>query len=105
VRAREIGRTLVVARSTIQDNLKRAAAAGLAWSLQAELTEDILEQRPFARAGVRSGFRRRSEPDWATLVRELKRPGVNLMVLWEEYREPASGRLRLLAVLRPVPRV
>jgi transposase len=87
VSAREIGRTLGVARSTIQDNLKRAAAAGLAWPLEAELTEDILEQRLFARAGVRSGFRRRSEPDWATLARELKRPGVNLMVLWEEYRD------------------
>jgi transposase len=87
VSAREIGRTLGVARSTVQDNLKRAAAAGLAWPLEAELTEDILEQRLFARAGVRSGFRRRSEPDWAALVRELKRPGVNLMVLWEEYRD------------------
>ena len=30
VSAREIGRRLGVARSTIQDNLKRAAAAGLA---------------------------------------------------------------------------
>jgi len=33
VSAREIGRTLGVARSTIQDNLKRASAAGLAWPL------------------------------------------------------------------------
>jgi len=87
VSAREIGRTLGVARSTVQDNLKRAAAAGLAWPLASELTDDVLEQRLFARAGVRSGFRRRSEPDWAALARELKRPGVNLMVLWEEYRD------------------
>jgi len=28
----------------------------------------------------------RVEPDWAELARELKRPGVNMMVLWEEYR-------------------
>jgi transposase len=33
------------------------------------------------------GQRRRIEPDWAELARELKRPGVNLTVLWEEYRE------------------
>ena len=33
VSAREIGRRLGVARSTVQDNLKRAAAAGLAWPL------------------------------------------------------------------------
>jgi IS30 family transposase len=33
VSAREIGRTLGVARSTVQDNLKRAEAAGLTWPL------------------------------------------------------------------------
>ncbi|MGH8734746.1 MAG: IS21 family transposase, partial [Burkholderiales bacterium] len=55
--------------------------------MPAELTDDILEQRLFARAGSKAGYRRRSEPDWATLARELKRPGVNLMVLWEEYRQ------------------
>jgi transposase len=87
VGAREIGRTLGVARSTIQDNLKRAAAAGLAWPLPPELTDHELAQRLFARTAVTSGFRRRTEPDWATLARELKRPGVNLMVLWEEYRQ------------------
>ena len=87
VSAREIGRTLGVARSTVQDNLRRAASAGLSWPLAAELTDDVLEQRLFARAGVRCGFRRRSEPYWAALARELKRPGVNLMVLWEEYRD------------------
>ena len=87
VAAREIGRTLGVARSTIQDNLKRAGAAGLAWPLPPELTDHELEQRLFARTAVTSGFRRRAEPDWATLARELKRPGVNLMVLWEEYRQ------------------
>ena len=87
VSAREIGRTLGVARSTIQDNLKRAAGAGLTWPLPGELTDDVLEDRLFARSGVKSGFRRRPEPDWAALACELKRPGVNLMVLWEEYRD------------------
>jgi len=86
VSAREMGRTLGVARSTIQDNLKRVAAAGLAWPLPGELTDAALEQRLFAHTGVKRGFRRRVEPDWATLACELKRPGVNLMVLWEEYR-------------------
>jgi IS30 family transposase len=32
VSAREIGRTLGVARSTIQDNLRRAQASGIGWS-------------------------------------------------------------------------
>ena len=87
VSAREIGRTLGVARSTIQDNLERARKAGIGWPLPIEWSDEVLEQRLFARSGVRPGRRRRREPDWTALARELKRPGVNLMVLWEEYRE------------------
>jgi transposase len=87
VSAREIGRLLGVARSTIQDNLKRAAAAGLAWPLAEDVTDEVLEQRLFGRPGVATGQRRRVEPDWAALARELRRPGVTMMILWEEYRE------------------
>src|SRR5580658_2330394 len=74
VSAREIGRRLGVARSTVQDNLKRAAAAGLAWPLADEVTDDAPE-RLFGRAEKETGLRRRIEPDWAALARELKRPG------------------------------
>src|SRR3984893_2865072 len=87
VSAREIGRTLGAARSTIQDNLERARAAGIGWPLRVEWPDEVLEQRRFARAGVNPGRRRHTEPDWAALARELKRSGVNLMMLWEEYRE------------------
>ena len=87
VSAREIGRRLGVARSTVQDNLKRAAAAGLAWPLAEDVADDALELRLFGRAGKETGQRRRIEPDWAALARELKRPGVTMMILWEEYRE------------------
>ena len=47
VSAREIGRRLGVARSTIQDNLKRAAAAGLAWPPADDVTDEALERRLF----------------------------------------------------------
>jgi transposase len=87
VSAREIARTLGVARTTIQDNLARARAAAIGWPLPAEYSDEILEQRLFAHSGIKPGRRRYSEPDWATLSRELKRSGVNLMLLWEEYRE------------------
>jgi hypothetical protein len=76
-----------VARSTIQDNLKRAKDAGLAWPLPADLTDDFLEKALFSANGRKSGYRRHPEPDWALLARELKRPGVTLSVLWEEYRQ------------------
>ena len=87
VSAREIGRRLGVARLTIQDNLKRAAAAGLAWPLAEDIPEEALETRLFGRTGVTQGQRRRAEPDWPAMACELKRPGVTMSILWEEYRE------------------
>ena len=100
VSAREIGRRLGVARSTIQDNLKRAAAGGLAWPLADDVTDEGLETRLFGRAAVAQGQRRRVEPDWSALV---KRPGVTMSILWEEYREVHSegyGYSRFCDLLR-----
>ncbi|GLS34364.1 integrase [Mesorhizobium albiziae] len=51
-----------------------------------ELTDDALEHKLFSRNGVRQGTRRRTEPNWADLAVELKKPGVTLLILWEEYR-------------------
>ena len=51
------------------------------------LPDDALERQLFGRAGTAPGQRLRVEPDWADLARELKRPGVTMMILWEEYRE------------------
>lgn len=70
---REIGRVLGVARSTVQDALKRAEAAGVSWSLAADVTDEVLTERLFARTRSAVGARRR--------------PGVNMTVLWEEYRD------------------
>lgn len=86
VSAREIGRVLGIARSTVQENLGRAAQAGLSWPLPAELTDDALAGKLFARSGAKSGQRRRVEPNWGELIVELKRPGVTMAILWEEYR-------------------
>jgi transposase len=85
--AREIARRLGVARSTVQDYLRRCRAAELGWPLPDELTDTLLEEQLFGEVRAKPGFRRREQPDWATIARELKRPGVNLLVLWEEYRE------------------
>lgn len=89
--AREIATMLGVARSTIQDNLNRAATAGLAWPLPGEMTDDAIEEKLFARAGVKQGQRRRPEPDWATLVVEMRKPAVTLQILWDEYRAVHPG--------------
>ncbi len=84
--ARVIAGTVGIGRSTVQDYLARAAAAGLVWPLPAELTDEALEQLLFPAPSNRPGARRFVEPDWSVLVREMKRPGVNLSVLFDEYR-------------------
>ncbi len=61
VSAREIGRTLGIARSTVHDNIGRAAAAGVVWPLGEEITDVVLEQRLFTHIGVKQGVRRRAE--------------------------------------------
>jgi transposase len=83
---RAISRELGISHSTVREYLARIAAAGITWPLPAELTDGELEQRLFVNGGVRAGARHHVEPDWAAVARELKRPGVNLMILWEEYR-------------------
>jgi hypothetical protein len=83
--ARAIARELGVSRSTVKEYLARAAAADLAWPLPDDLSDAVLDERLFAASGSKPGARRRAEPDWASLAREMKRPGVNLTVLWEEY--------------------
>jgi transposase len=83
---RAIARSVGVARSTARQCLDRVAAAGLTWPLPERLTDGALEALLFAGAGAPPGQRRKAEPDWAAVHRELRRPGVTLMLLWEEYR-------------------
>ena len=78
---REIARELGVAPSTVREYLGRAAAAGLGWPLAADITDESLMVRLFVNAGIRAGARYHAELDWAALVCELTRPGVNPMVL------------------------
>jgi hypothetical protein len=107
---RAIARALGVARSTVQDYLARSAAAGLTWPLPDDVTDEMLEERLFVKGGSKPGLRRRAEPDWTALVREMKRPGVTLTVLWEEYRAihpDGYGYSRYVAaknMLRPLGR-
>ena len=88
---RAIGRSLGIARSTVALTLDRVAAAGLAWPLSATLSDRVLEALLYAGAGSKQGMRRKAEPDWTHVHRELRRPGVTLMLLWEEYRAREPG--------------
>jgi transposase len=65
--------------------LLRAREAGLSWPLPAIYESDTaLERALFRRVGRPP--RDASEPNWRFVAQELKRKGVTLSLLWQEYR-------------------
>jgi transposase len=82
---REIARSIGTASSTVSEYLRRFAEAGLSWPLPESLGEAQLEAKLFPPPSAVSAAER-AEPDWAYLHREMRRPGVTLMLLWQEYR-------------------
>ena len=86
-----IARSLGLARSTVALTLERVAATRLQWPLPATLTDRVLEATLYAGHGSQQGARRKAEPDWTHIHHELRRPGVTLMLLWQEYRARTPG--------------
>ena len=84
---REVARRTGIAPSTLREMLRRFERSGLPWPLPLELSDADLEDRLYGEAGSKQGHRRRPEPDWAALNRELKRKHVTLQILWDEYIE------------------
>ena len=82
---RKIATSLGVGQSTANEYLKRIERAALTWPLAAEMTDAELEALLFHPVGGTSRLVE-AQPDWPTIHRELKRPGVTLSLLWEEYR-------------------
>lgn len=81
---RAIARACGVGAGTAAEYLSRAGRAGLAWPLPADLDDGVLEARLFPRVEAGS---ERARPDLLQVHEELRRPGVTLQLLWEEYRQ------------------
>ena len=82
---REVAVSCRLGRSTVHDYLLRAEAAGLRWPLPAELDEEALERLLFPPPAP--SVVRRPRPEWPTVHQELRRKGMTLGLLWQEYRE------------------
>ena len=80
-----MAQSLSLARATVSDYLRRADMAGLSWPLPADLSDGDLERLLFPRTvgDVGGSY---PQPDWAYTHGELRRKGVTLSLLWEEYR-------------------
>ena len=72
---------------TVHEYLRRASAAELSWPVPEVLTDTDIEARLFPPPP--SG--ERPQPDFPSIAREVRRKGVTLTLLWEEYREEHPG--------------
>src|SRR5712691_3856577 len=80
---RAIAQACAVGLGTVTAYLQRATAAGLSWPLPEDLDDGALEARLFQRSALVPG---RAMPTWAAIHQELKKAGVTLALLWQEYR-------------------
>ena len=85
----QTARALGIAGGTVWTYATRLKAAGLSWPLAADLDDAELERLVYP--PVAPSRQRRPEPDWPALHREFKRPGVTLLLLWEEYKATHPG--------------
>lgn len=82
---RKIAASLSIGVTTAGDVIRRAKQAGLIWPLPENLSDEAIEQLVYPPAPI-AGKKRRPQPEWAVVHRELRRPGVTLQLSWEEYR-------------------
>lgn len=88
--ARETARACSLSHSTVLAYVRRAREAELSWEEVAAMDSGTLEGRLFPLVPPGTS---RSLPDWEAVHREIRRPGVTLQLLWEEYKEahPEDG--------------
>jgi len=82
---RDIAKACGVGLGTVSEYVRRAAGAGLSWPPPDELDDAALEAKLFPASTSPSAPR--PQPDLKQIHQELKRDGVTLLLLWQEYRE------------------
>ena len=78
----QISRSCKVAKGTISNYCKLAEARGLKWPIPDDLDDDAIYKLLFDPNGNDGDY---LKPDFAMIHQELKRKGVTLQLLWEEY--------------------
>jgi transposase len=87
---REIARSCALPTSTVGDYLKRAQGASLSWPLPEELSDQDLHQRLMTAGQTpepKSSSTTRPLPEWSKVQEQLRRKGVTLQLLWQEFRQ------------------
>ena len=79
----EVGRTLKISKSVVGKYMSLARVAGVDWEIAQTLSDEELQVRLFRATLPRNS--KQQLPDFAAVHQELKRSGVTLQLLWEEY--------------------
>lgn len=82
---RVIAQSIGIGRTAVGEYIRRAAVIGITWPVPDQFDDAALERKLFAPAGYNPP-RSKPLPDFGTIHAELRRRGVTLMLLWEEYR-------------------
>ena len=85
-----IARALNLSKGVVAKYLRLAGLAGLGWPLPEDLDDVALEKRLYQQPSSRVATF--AEPDYAKIHQELKRKGVTLLLLWEEYQASQGDR-------------
>jgi len=84
---REVARSVGTSPSVVHDCVVRFRAAGLSWPLDPELDDTELEARLYHPDGKPTRGKKKAELDLAHIHKELRRKGVTLYLLWQEYKQ------------------
>jgi len=88
---RLVGEATGIGKTAVGEYVRRAAMAGLRWPIPDTIDDADLERRLFPPREAGSSAAR-TDPDWSHIHAEMKRRGVTLALLWQEYRgEHAEG--------------
>ena len=79
----EVGHSLKLSKSVVGKYLSLARVAGVDWAIAQTLSDEELQARLYRPALPRNS--KQLAPDFASVHQELKRAGVTLQLLWEEY--------------------
>jgi len=83
---RKIAVICAISRPTVAEYIRRSQWAKLSWPLPGNLNDAEIEHRLYPSSPSISHDKRQI-PDWPAIHTELKRKGVTLFLLWQEYRE------------------
>jgi transposase len=81
-----------VSKATVGKFVLLARVSGVDWAVAQTLTDEQIEARLFRPPVPRASYQ--LTPDFALIHQELKRPGVTLQLLWEEYQQGCEQAYR-----------